>query len=440
MWSKIKTLILHIWNHYIDHILIILISFLLLAALGHAAVFHDLPELVRPVVYAVVAGGIGFIYSQFVRRIGSGVAKVLTETEPGAQIGQIVVTMNTLLSTTSDLLQKYDNLALSLNALNATVGPWMRIAHIDGSIEFAAVLGMDSQTEIIATMLKDYTKQVTRRRYILSTEGYLTWLSSLAGRYASLYCVNRTLPVYWFAPRAAERAFVRDYRRIISHAKITIRRVTVVREVAQLREQVGNAVKSFAADHESRILWFLVLMRELQQECERLKLECAAKPAFEQFISLLKPDVWEFLANQMNDIETRPNLLDTLLQETVPAIGEALLKLADDTTFTAPLDATVRQVFVTLMGSDGSYWAAENYIQSLDPTATLRGEAGVFCSSNAANADTAELAFEAAGDVATCVLVQRLAERELYDTMTRLFRDFAATKGGATWMGAIGGL
>src|ERR1051325_9166621 len=101
MWSKIKTLILHIWNHYIDHILIILISFLLLAALGHAAVFHDLPELVRPVVYAVVAGGIGFIYSQFVRRIGSGVAKVLTETERRAQIGQTVVPMKSCMPTSA---------------------------------------------------------------------------------------------------------------------------------------------------------------------------------------------------------------------------------------------------------------------------------------------------------------------------------------------------
>lgn len=120
-------------------------------------------------------------------------------------------------------------------------------------------------SEIIDGVLDDQCGLLQKGEHILTLKGYLDLVHKFGDVHHELYCVNITLPIFWFSPRPSDREFVEAYASDIEKQRIITHRLTVIKTEKVLREQFKNAFDEIRTKWGNRelLLWCSVLFQQL---------------------------------------------------------------------------------------------------------------------------------------------------------------------------------
>ena len=119
-------------------------------------------------------------------------------------------------------------------------------------------LGHEFEKEIISAILEEQIRFLGEKHRTMSRDTYLQILQKFNSKYEELFCINKTLPIYWFSPFPDERGFIDEYTNQKSDIKTT--RYTLVKSKNDLLNQFQNAFEVVKRWEEKDIAyWGLVL-------------------------------------------------------------------------------------------------------------------------------------------------------------------------------------
>lgn len=246
--------------------------------------------------------------------------------------------------------------------------------------------------DIMSHVLKDQITLLQRGEHIITLDGYLNMLTDIAGRATGLYCINKTMPIYWFSPRRQDREFVRLYAEKIKTENIAINRLTLIEATNQLIEKqfsdAYNAVKLKDGDEEL-LIWCLILFQQIWDRNDRGLLD--------EIIRSVENKHRKKLENILVDLNDYTQISESLIVSLGPKQSDKDLKknpndrskLADklDSLFKDPvkcekIDKQVTRRFVEKYGEIGSSYVSkglfEDSMKEIVKSNSNYGEFGVY--------------------------------------------------------------
>ena len=125
-------------------------------------------------------------------------------------------------------------------------------------------LSHEFEMEIITAILEEQIRFLGEKHRTMSRDTYLQILQKFNSRYEELYCINKTLPIYWFSPFPDERGFIDEYTNQKSDIRTT--RYTLVKSKKDLLNQFQNAFEVVKRWEEKDIAcWGLVLFYRIMR-------------------------------------------------------------------------------------------------------------------------------------------------------------------------------
>ncbi|MBE3038395.1 MAG: hypothetical protein IMZ62_06245, partial [Chloroflexi bacterium] len=231
-------------------------------------------------------------YGWWLERLAAALSKALLATPS-------LTPLATLAGKAAEMQSTVGKAETDLQGIKENLAGYIDLVRIPEIKSYLSALSQHKQTTVVKHLVRDHAELLEKGRVLLSVDGYLRLLADLASAYVELVCVNRTVPVYWYAPRFAEKNWVLTYRELIANKPISIRRVTVVDDKEELLHQVRHAVEGFQNNPEGRVHWFLTLLQSLNHEAttdpERAAVEAAVGEAIRACTPEIAPEVERFI-------------------------------------------------------------------------------------------------------------------------------------------------
>jgi len=165
-------------------------------------------------------------------------------------------------------------------------------------------------------VINDHKELLESEKYLLSFSGYLSLLKELSEKYSEMFCVNRTLPVEWYAPTTtgnltdADNRRVNDYR---NHLKsrmkngFNLKRITIAKKI-ELKQQIFrayNEIPKLEDDSPDRIKWFLKFVQVIFETREN-DIQSRASDEISKFFGAISQRVnnaiFSNIVNSLDDV------------------------------------------------------------------------------------------------------------------------------------------
>ena len=199
----------------------------------------------------------------------------------------------------------------------------------------------------------------------MNFDGYLALLTKLSGRYESMVCVNRTLPINWLAPIHGKKLSMRDYEDHLRQRKqrgFQITRLTVASkgEVFKQMKDTYETLRDREDSPNRSVKWFLDFIQNL--------------------FDTDQDDIITKLSKYFGDKESK--VKDTLMAKPRNASVESLwdeikdfckeastqiqTEFIEKTDMCTRLNRYILEKFIDIHGRDGSYYMkVENFREKL---------------------------------------------------------------------------
>ena len=265
-------------------------------------------------------------------------------------------------------------------------------------------LNRDFRKEILRYILKDQIDLLQGESLIMRRDTYLRILKKFNTEYPTLYCINKTLPIYWFSPLPNERGFIAKYAD--EQLNLNTFRITEVDNSKVLRRQFQDALKIVCMNGERELAgWGLALFYKLLPKYKETK-EKESKDGYESDGKERNPleDVFRghvlkglprkysekaidfFLKDGTYGNDIVKEIDDAFLDEKprrVEKLASNLQSLIDteNSNLLEILNRSILDKFIEIHGENGAYYARRDYLNKKLPnklTFSGDGEYGVY--------------------------------------------------------------
>ena len=289
--------------------------------------------------------------------------------------------------------------------------------------------------EIIDWVLKDQTSLLQNQEHVLTLKAYLDLLKKFGGTYEKLYCVNSTLPIFWFSPHPRDRDFVGPYAEDIVKQPIMVHRLTVVETAGELRTQFEDAFDEIRVKYETLdlLLWCLVLLQQLFDTSSEL-------PSFiieiienkidnEPFRQKIKTIVFD--SDNREGIEL--GILEEISDKDRDDLVRGIFAMRGSSDHCKKINRIIVERFVYKHKKEGAYYGTKGtVVHALEALISIHdyGELGVYI-----NAGKPAKAFATIGEFGSLIKIKSMPQDQVYTSLKALF-----TKAVKVGVGAIGNM
>jgi hypothetical protein len=310
--------------------------------------------------------------------------------------------------------------------------------------------------ELIAEFHKDHTLSVKEGCLLLTMRGYLNFLENmLSDEHTQLVCLNKTLPLTWFATVSDGDDFLPGYTALACGYRDRITRITLLQDKGELLNQFRSARHRLetAEDDPDRITrWMMSLALPVLSTGLCPEAEADGAGIISEFFALdtlLTNSLTEIAASlyvtpdatpPRNGVNMPGQAIDRLLAEKPEfkekVQGYVARVAADDDAMSAWSDC-INKAFALLMSESGSHWGIRSslveivQLEQLKALIDRHSEVGVFATR------AGPLAFHAKGDLYAGVVIRVLAEAAEIETELRRIAA-TSTAGTSSVLGRFG--
>ena len=272
--------------------------------------------------------------------------------------------------------------------------------------------------EILSLIFDEQIDLLKGQERIMTIHTYLKILSFFNKKYSTLYCVNKTLPIFWLSPPPNENEFIENYAQ--EKPTVKVHRFTRVGSKEDLRNQYETALKAFKENATDEFIdWGLVLFNRLYS-CE-----------FDEIIDVLTHSLSESYRKDLKDIirkkgeaSTRTAIKNELVANSSSQdkdnLKKNLIEIGGNEKFTELINKKIIELFVTEHGEDGSYYVKDSYLKTSykEMFSQNEGEYGVYLDEK----ENVVRAFATLGDFGGLIRLKIWQdEKQIYNTIKELF-------------------
>lgn len=269
--------------------------------------------------------------------------------------------------------------------------------------------------QILNYILKEQISLLNGKERIMSLNTYLEILNQFGSEYSTLYCINKTLPIYWFSPLKAEREFVTKYAEDTPKKKITIYRLTRVDNKKRLLSQFEDAFDIVSKQGKDEVIqWCLVLLQRIYDNDENKIVERLTENLPTDYQNELKSIILENRDSGRIDsalLDGQPNDIKSILIKNIRSIKDNSRN---------SINKRINNLFVEENKTDGSFYVSNNrlklYFQK-EMRIEEHGEYGVYLKKN----NIPERAFATIGEFGSLIRIEIWDEpKDIYDNLRKL--------------------
>jgi hypothetical protein len=301
--------------------------------------------------------------------------------------------------------------------LVTTLGP---LASISEKLPTFAMLGHElerlidkADKTILSEVLLDQVKLLGDNEHIITMETYLKLLAQFEAECSKVYCVNTTLPIFWFSPNPRDSEFVRKYAEQLG---TKAHRVTVIDNYKSLCTQFEYGLDEISRRYETYVLaWFLILVQQLSsQDNIELFSRIFAGRITGEYEKNLK---YTLLISDDPTTVAEGLLTDSAIADSVRKCMEEFREVNDNCKY---INSMIRKCFVKKYSRNGSYYISRQKLKHAFWYAKdYEGEFGVYIDEKG----KPTRAFGTKSEFGSLIRLRGFQPQSLHKELLRLFED-----------------